>query len=88
MNIPTICFWDPESMSLKPEYSDFFDDLISAKIIHTNPVKAAKHLENVYNNPQTWWQSKEVQNLKDRWLERNFGKPDVLINYLLELTQK
>ena len=87
MNIPTICFWDPESMSLKPEYSDFFDDLISAKIIHTNPVKAAKHLENVYNNPQTWWQSKEVQNLKDRWLERNFGKPDVLINYLLELTQ-
>ena len=88
MNIPTICFWDPESMSLKPEYSDFFDDLISAKIIHTNPVKAAKHLENVYNNPQTWWLSKEVQNLKDRWLERNFGKPDVLINYLLELTQK
>ena len=75
-------------MLLNPKYSDFFDDLISAKIIHTNPVNAARHLENIYNNPQTWWQTKEVQNLKDRWLKRNFGKPDVLINYLLELAEK
>ena len=88
MNIPTICFWDPRTMSLETKYSDFFDDLVESKIMHTNPVSAADHLENVCSNPQSWWQSKDVQYLKNRWLKRNFGKPDVLINYLLDLAQK
>ena len=87
MNIPTVCFWDPETMSLKNEFSNFYDDLIEAEIIHTTPHSAARHVENIYDNPQIWWQSKKVQNLKNRWLKRNFGKPDVLINYLLKLSQ-
>jgi len=88
MNIPTICFWDPKSMSLKDDYADFFDDLVEAKIMHTNPSSAAIHLKEIHTNPQTWWQSKKIQDLKNNWLNRNFGQPDVLVNYLLKLAQK
>ena len=88
MNIPTICFWDPKTMSLKDDHADFFDDLVEAKIMHTNPSSAAIHLKEIHTNPQTWWQSKKIQDLKNNWLNRNFGQPDVLVNYLLELAQK
>lgn len=87
INIPTICFWDSKCMKLKHEYSNYFDDLIEAKIIHTSPYSAAAHLKNICDNPQIWWQSKKVQNLKNQWLTRNFGKPDILINYLLKLSK-
>ena len=87
MNIPTICFWDSKFMTLKSEYHDYFDELIEAKIFHTTPESAAKHLNDIYNSPDKWWNSSTVQNLKNRWLNKNFDKPDVLINYLLKLSQ-
>ena len=68
--------------------TDFFDDLINAKIIHTTPDSASKHLIEVFESPHDWWQSKKVQDLKNKWLKRNFGKPDVLVNYLLNLAQQ
>ena len=88
MNIPTICFFDPTTMFLSEEHNDFFDDLIDAKIVHTTPDSASRHLIEVFESPQDWWQSKKVQDLKNKWLKRNFGKPDVLVNYLLNLAQQ
>ena len=87
MNIPTIAFWDPETMSLKDEYNDFFDDLVNAKILHTTSKSAADHLLKVYENPNEWWNDKHTQDLKDAWLSRNFGKPEILKNYLLNLAK-
>ena len=86
MNIPTICFWDPKTMSLKDSYTGFFDDLISAKIVHTSPDSAAKHVEEVYINPEVWWKSETVQNLKNKWLNRNFGDKSKLVNFLVDLS--
>ena len=87
-NIPTICFWDPDSMYLKNEFQNFFDDLIEAKIIHTTPLSAAEHLKHVHENPSEWWNNIKTQELKDRWLKRNFGDPKIMLDYLISLTQK
>jgi putative transferase (TIGR04331 family) len=87
MNIPTIAFWDPKTMSLKDEYNDFFDDLVNAKILHTTSKSAADHLLKVFENPNEWWNDKHTQDLKDAWLSRNFGKPEILKNYLLNLAK-
>ena len=86
MNIPTICFWDAEVMCLKNEYSDFYDDLIEAKIIHTSPESASRHLLDVYEDPSIWWNDPSTQMLRKRWLSRNFGEPELLVNYLLGLS--
>ena len=85
MNIPTIFFFDPNSKFLCDEHSDFYDDLIDAGIAHISPDSAAEHLSKVYQDPQKWWSSKHTQTLKDNWLKRNLGKPDVMITFLLDL---
>jgi putative transferase (TIGR04331 family) len=87
MNIPTVCFWDSDAMFLKDQHSDFYDDLIEAKIMHTSPESAASHLLNVYEDPSCWWHNPHTQMLRERWLSRNFGRPDSLVNYLLHLSQ-
>lgn len=85
MNIPTICFWDQKSRFLKEEYSDFCNDLVDAKILHTSAKSAAEHLTAVHENPNDWWNSPKTQKLKNKWLGKNFGKPSKLIDFLLDL---
>ena len=88
MNIPTFFFWDPKSRYLNNDYPNFFDELIEAKIVHTTPRSAVKHLKNVYENPLKWWSSNKTQDLKNRWLNKNFGNPDDMVEYLLKLSKK
>lgn len=88
MNIPTICFLDSESMYLSKKHSNFFNELIEAKIAHTTPESAAKHLKDVYENPLEWWNMSKTQDLKNRWLNKNFGNPNEMIEYLLKLSKK
>ena len=85
INVPTICFFDNDSMYLNEKFTDFFDDLIKAKIFHTTAQSAANHLVSIFEKPQEWWQDTNTQALKNRWLKRNFGKPDLLVEYLLDL---
>jgi len=85
MNIPTLCLFDKTSMHLNNNYKDFFDDLIAAKIFHKTPKSAAKHLLKVYREPLLWWNSKKTQNLKEKWLKKNFGEPKLMLDYLQNL---
>ena len=87
MNIPTICFWDPNAMYLKDAHLNFFDELVEAKIIHTTPESAAKHLINIYENPTEWWNTSHTRDLKNKWLNKNFGNPENMIEYLLQLSK-
>ncbi|MDA7704710.1 LIC12162 family protein [Candidatus Pelagibacter sp.] len=87
MNIPTICFLDSESMFLSNKYSNFFKDLLEAKIIHLTPMSASEHLKKIHSNPLQWWNSPNTQNLKNHWLNNNFGNPDTMVKYLLELSE-
>ena len=87
MNIPTICFLDSESMYLSKKYYNFFNELVEAKIVHTTPESAAKHLIDVYENPSEWWNMSKTQDLKNRWLNKNFGNPDDMVEYLVKLSK-
>ena len=73
------------NLIFQKEYSNFYDDLIEAKIIHTSPESAAKHLLDVYDNPSDWWHDPSTQMLRKSWLSRNFGEPELLLNYLVSL---
>lgn len=85
MNIPTVFFWNPDADYLEEHHSDFYQPLIDVGICQTDPVEAAKFVENIINNPEEWWQQEEVQKKKEEFLNRNFQKPQVMINYLLGL---
>ena len=87
MNVPTICLIDRKCLLLDKKYSDFFDDLIEAKIIHTNLDSSLKHFEAIHSNPVEWWNMSKTQNLKNQWIDRNFGDPRILRDYLLQLAK-
>lgn len=86
MNIPTVFFWNPEAYYLNDDYMDFFDLLISVGICQTNPIKAARFVESVKEDPEEWWQSEEVQGAKNRFLSQNIGDPQIMIDYLTRLS--
>lgn len=88
MNIPTIFFLNPDTYYLSNDYSDFFDSLISVGICQTGPIVAAHFVESVKEDPEKWWMQETVQKAKDDFLQKNIGKPEVMINYLLGLIQR
>lgn len=88
MDIPTVFFWNPEAYYLSPEHADFFAPLVSAGICQTDPAAAARFVESVKDEPLKWWRQEAVQKAKNDFLEKNIGKPEVLINILLELSGK
>lgn len=85
MNIPTIFFWNPDTCYLNYKHSDFFDAMISVGICQTDPIKAAHFVESIKDEPLKWWRQEAVQKAKNDFLEKNIGKPEVLVNILLGL---
>lgn len=84
-NIPLLCFWNSDAMRLTKEHENFFDELLEAKIVHNDPKLASEHFLRIFNSVSSWWYEPKTQRLKDSWLSRNMGEPEVLIQYLLTL---
>ena len=60
-NYPTIVFWNPMHWDLHPRARPMFEELKKAKIFFESPCGAAKHVNRVFQNPDSWWQSPETQ---------------------------
>ena len=66
-DFPTILFWDPKHWELRPSAMPYFDMLREAGILHDTPESAAKKVNEIYNDPQSWWDQSEVQEAKDEF---------------------
>ena len=80
MNVPTVCFYDPEFYRPRAEARPFLDALVRVGVLHYSGSEAAKFVNSLRGNPTAWWQSAEVQeareafvaryaNFNDNWLE-------------------
>jgi len=70
LNIPTIAFWNPDHWDLRNDVKDDFQSLKNAKILHDTPESAAKHLADIWDDIPRWWNSKEIQQVKDKFCKR------------------
>lgn len=61
MNVPTVMFWNPRHWELRPSAVDDFEALTSVGIYHENAESAARHVERVWDDVGTWWNSVEVR---------------------------
>jgi len=86
MNIPTIVLFNPKIHFLKPEYEDFFVELIEARIFQTDPAEAAIFVESVMENPLEWWNSSKTQAARNNFLDKNFGSPEDALDFYINLT--
>jgi putative transferase (TIGR04331 family) len=60
-NYPTVLFWNPKHWELRPSAKPFFDELRKAGILHDSPESAAKKVNEIFKDPQSWWNQKEIQ---------------------------
>ena len=73
-NFPTIIFWDPAHWELRDEAKLYFNELKSAGIFHDSPESAAKHLNLIWDDIESWWGSKDVQVARLNFCNR-YAKP-------------
>lgn len=66
-NFPTLIFWNPEQWEIRQAAQPFFDELRVAGILHNTPESAAAKVNEIYQDPQSWWRLPAVQKAKDRF---------------------
>ena len=80
MNVPTICFFNPEIYAPREAARPYVDALARVGVIHHSGADAAKFVNQLNGNPDVWWNSSEVQearqafvaryaNFSDHWLQ-------------------
>ncbi|EJF06729.1 hypothetical protein ThvES_00012010 [Thiovulum sp. ES] len=68
MNFPTVIFITKEVHSFRePEY---FKLLTDAKILFYNEIECAKHVNEISESPEVWWNSDEVQDARKKFVHQ------------------
>ena len=60
-NKPTILFWDSKDNQLLPEAKCYFDMLRKSGILFDSPEAAARAINNIYNDVESWWNDSDRQ---------------------------
>jgi len=84
-DVPTVFFWNKEIYYLNEEYKDIYSSLEKVGICQTDPIEAAEFIDNIKDAPEMWWFSKSVQDAKNEFLGSNFGSPEILKRYIINL---
>jgi len=69
-NYPTLLYWDPRFTELNELAHPYFNLLRKAGILHDTSVTLASKLNEIYENPLSWWMSGEVQDAKNKYCDR------------------
>ncbi len=70
---PTIFFWDAKYEQLNWRANIFYEQLLSAKILHYTPESAAQHIADIWEHVDLWWTSEEVLQARETFCE-NFAR--------------
>ena len=70
---PTILLFNMKNISMHQKVKKIFKDLIKVKILFIDPIKAAKHFESIIDDPQIWYNSREVKEVRKKFLKNAFN---------------
>ena len=79
-NVPSILILDESYCQIRNEALKFFDQLKNNKIVFNNPILAAKHINDHYQDINLWWKNKDLQNARLNFCKEFIDYPDK--NYL------
>ena len=69
-DVPTIAFWDPASWEIRTGAQKYFNHLNEAGILCVTPENAARKVEEVWDEPDLWWEQDPVIKAKESFVER------------------
>lgn len=70
MNIPTVCFFDPNVFRPRESARPYFELLERIGVIHHSGIEAAKFVNGLNGDPRAWWQSVGVQEAREAFVAR------------------
>jgi putative transferase (TIGR04331 family) len=72
-SVPTILIYNKDHYIFHKKTIGLIKDLIKNKIIFNSPERAAKHINEIYENPQVWYNSMEVKKVRSKFLKIALG---------------
>jgi len=67
VNFPTVLFWNPEHWEIRPKAKPYFEELHRVGILHYTPESAAAKVNEISEDPISWWHQTEIQEAKDQF---------------------
>jgi len=87
MNIPTLAFWSEGLNHLKDDAKPYYELLARCGVIHFNSESLSSKVQDVYQDINSWWYSKDVQFARKAFCDqyaKNCDKPVFKLASLLE----
>jgi hypothetical protein len=84
---PTVGLWNPSHWPLLGELEPLFARLRKLGIVHSEPAAAAAHIDAVYDDVGSWWDSAEVVSARAEFVERMAVSGDWLEGWERELSR-
>ena len=79
MDVPTVIYWNPDHWELRESAKPYFEELERVKVFHKSPESAARHIQIIWNDVNTWWKSIEVRKAIDKFkLRYSWENPDLV----------
>lgn len=77
LNIPTVCFFDSKTYAFRAQAQPYIDALEGVGILHRSGLDAARHVAEMWKDPDGWWQGADIQSVRRDFVARyaNFS-PD------------
>ena len=72
-SVPTILIYNKDHYIFHKKTISLIKDLVKNKIIFNDPKKAAKHINEIYENPEAWYNSVEVKKVRNKFLKIALG---------------
>ena len=69
-NIPTVCLFDPQVTVFRNASLGRIEALERVGILHQSPESAAYWIRKVYDCPEIWWETDEVQEARSAFVSR------------------
>ena len=70
VNIPTICFYDPDKYLFRDSCKPYIDRLLEVGILHGSVDSAVERILKVQEDPLSWWLEDEVQESRVAFVDR------------------
>jgi putative transferase (TIGR04331 family) len=61
MNIPTVMFWNTNHWELREPAKTHFNNLIEVGVLHETPESAARHINMIWHDVNSWWNSEIIK---------------------------
>ena len=61
LDVPTVMFWDTELWGLTSTARSAFDRLSAAGVFFEDPVRAAEHVSEIWDDVSSWWADPDVR---------------------------